>query len=454
MLKLSKCDPVMPPDLKSRRSVIVRGIDSYISECDVEDLVTELCEKNPWLTVAHLFKFPSGRALKITCKSQEAASRCLKEGLRLFNLSVPSWQLSADVYDQVTFCYRCYAINSHTVRDCDKPSDYVICSTCSSADHTHKNCEANIKKCINCAEAHHTLAYSCAKRKEAIKQDKEQQVRQKQGATYNQAAKKFGSPFDNRELPFDNRELNTNLTKAFMCMIYASNSGAKDPMSFEVNLNELLQRNNLPQLLIGGLPPLKPMIPTAVIGSSTITTAARNSVPGDGCDDAVLESSDFRSLSDTCPPSTLAELGQPSASTPIDVSDESTELLSADPRYPSLPNPGVPGTTLANDKAPINYESGKVKNTRPRKCVIYCKRGIGPISGSNVMSYLDKDYIFIDHFCESHSKCVQYIRVNMSVGNKSCIKINELTEKAYVTKKTQSSMPPKLTRDGPSNAGS
>ena len=55
------------------------------------------------------------------------------------------------------------------IANCSKERNYVICSNCSSNTHTWRNCNSDVKQCVNCGENHSCLSYVCPRRKEALK---------------------------------------------------------------------------------------------------------------------------------------------------------------------------------------------------------------------------------------------------------------------------------------------
>ena len=52
------------------------------------------------------------------------------------------------------------------------------CSECSAVGHRWTECKSQVKKCLNCQGPHRTLAMACPKKKEAIKNKREREMRQ------------------------------------------------------------------------------------------------------------------------------------------------------------------------------------------------------------------------------------------------------------------------------------
>ena len=92
------------------------------------------------------------------------------DGVKLFNLSISSSNVVREKFVDVYHCYKCYAINDHTAKDCTKPVDYVVCSLCTATSHKYDKCGSVTNKCINCGGDHSTLAFSCPNRKQVVKE--------------------------------------------------------------------------------------------------------------------------------------------------------------------------------------------------------------------------------------------------------------------------------------------
>jgi len=107
--------------------------------------------------------------IKITFKSQESTARCLRDGLRMFNLFISPKDIEEEEFFDVLMCYRCFALDNHATNLCPKDNNYVICSLCSDLGHNYKSCPSNNKRqCINCSGEHSTLSFSCKARKTIV----------------------------------------------------------------------------------------------------------------------------------------------------------------------------------------------------------------------------------------------------------------------------------------------
>ena len=171
-LNTIQCEPQLPPEIKAKRTVILRQVDDSILGRNNEDIITELQGCNDWLKVADIYVFPSSPTMKIVCDTNEMATRALNNGVRLFNLSIPPTNIQQEKFINLLTCYRCYAIEDHQASSCGKSKEHKICSVCAMTGHTYKQCTSSTKKCINCGGAHTTLAMSCPERKRKTNEKK------------------------------------------------------------------------------------------------------------------------------------------------------------------------------------------------------------------------------------------------------------------------------------------
>jgi len=156
--------PVLPAQLKSNRSVIIRKIDSHIFDNTEALIKTELINCNSWCTVGEIIKF--NNSIKIVFTSSEMADKCLSVGLSMFRLHIPGYNITKDRFVNLDICFSCYAIEDHISSNCpqkrENPS-FKVCSKCADAGHNYRTCEAspNSFKCVNCDGNHHALAMAC-----------------------------------------------------------------------------------------------------------------------------------------------------------------------------------------------------------------------------------------------------------------------------------------------------
>ena len=245
---------IIPPELQASRSIIIPRVDPHIYTNDTEDIRTEVEEKNPWTVnqIASVFKFPNVKIIKITFKQSNFVKKAQQDGLKMFMMSIPSYQaIKQEIYYNVKICFRCYALEDHNTNQCDKSQEYKICSECAEYGHIWKDCSKNIFKCINCSGDHRTLASKCPRRKEIIKNKRHSDQVPKQ--TYSQAAQQQTSPSFTSPQNIPNN--NETYTKIYTCIMHAHLQNIAEPGTYEEELNNMLKRNNLPEIKAPSNPP-------------------------------------------------------------------------------------------------------------------------------------------------------------------------------------------------------
>ena len=160
-------NPLMPADLKVKKSVILTRVDDAIYDWGEVEIAEELTEKNSWIgyELEIVYKFPNSNTIKLTFSQTQLAKKCTEAGLRAFGISIPPHEIRQETYIPIKTCMRCYKLEDHNTRDCSKDKDYRKCSECSNEGHLWYECKEKVKKCINCMEEHSTLAMKCPKKR-------------------------------------------------------------------------------------------------------------------------------------------------------------------------------------------------------------------------------------------------------------------------------------------------
>ena len=167
-LNAVNCTPVLPPELKANRSVIIHKVDSDILSNDEDSIKKELERCNSWCKINEVIKFKSGNGMKIVFQSSISAQKSRDIGLSLFYLHIPAYKIKKDLFFNIRTCYVCYSLDSHTSNDCPMKKmnpNYKICSNCAQTSHDFRVCTASPSnlKCINCQGKHSTMAMICPK---------------------------------------------------------------------------------------------------------------------------------------------------------------------------------------------------------------------------------------------------------------------------------------------------
>lgn len=265
---LSACslNCVMPPEVRAKRSVIVRGIDSIVYRNEAHDIMEEIRSRNTWADVVDVFKFPNSNTLKIQFSSCVGARRCVSDGLSMFFLHISGGQMVIDEYIHIPICYKCYSLDDHQTSDCTRDVNFKLCSLCASEGHDWKGCRSSSKKCVNCEGSHHTLSMQCPRRRELIKIKRQQRPSKSlYSAAVGVAANPPGCPTIND---------NPVVAKSVSCILLALLSSADDSTKFSSTVNQLFLQNGLPTLNLSKFTLDTSSILRSVFNSSAATAAA------------------------------------------------------------------------------------------------------------------------------------------------------------------------------------
>lgn len=263
---------VMPPELRSRRTVICFRVDELAYEHDAEEIKTELEKQQSWMKVDEVYKFSGSRTIKIICASCEMARKALDSGILLFYISIPPYQMKIEDYTPLLACNRCQAIEEHDTNDCPRPTDYTACSECASKEHTFRECKSTEKKCLNCGNGHSARAMRCPVRKKALREKQARLRREKEEkkkASYAQAAQTPQAPIPATSAPPSGFH-----SPGFMLLLEAHLADCAVPGIFQNFLSESLTLNGLPDLKIPPRPPSTDII-RAIAGDALVVLAQR-----------------------------------------------------------------------------------------------------------------------------------------------------------------------------------
>ena len=145
---------ILSPELKAQRTVICLRLDDLVYQYDAPEIKKEAERVQTWAKIQEVYIFSKSNTVKFTFQSSEMARKAREEGLRLFSISIPPHQIKEEKYVELLTCNKCYAIESHSTKQCPCPQDYTICSECASQEHTFRECTATEKSCLHCGQAH------------------------------------------------------------------------------------------------------------------------------------------------------------------------------------------------------------------------------------------------------------------------------------------------------------
>ena len=248
--------PILPPELKVKKSIILTRVEDIIYEKNIVDIGEEFVKHNVWLdenSITEIYKFPNSPTIKITFSQTNLAQKCIGSGMKAFGISITPHMIKQETYIPVKCCMRCYTLEHHFTSECPKQKEYKICSECSQEGHVWHQCQNEFKKCLNCRENHSTMAMKCKKRKEIIK-EKRTEINDKQKMSYSSVISPSATASTNSNLlpPIVTKE---EILKIHICAAHAQNQEQKKPGSYNYEFNRILKANNLPTIII---PPDEP----------------------------------------------------------------------------------------------------------------------------------------------------------------------------------------------------
>lgn len=252
--------PILPPELKAKRTILLFRVDNYIKQHTQAEIKEEIQRINDFTegAVDDVYKFPSNNIIKIQFKKTSVAQKALNTGLKLFSMRIPPHDIQEEEYIPLSNCLRCYAIESHPTNDCQKDQSYKLCSECAQEGHLWHECTSPVKLCINCGGHHRTLASQCPKRKEALasKRQAKRVERQAQPTTYSGAASASGPPTSQSLASLNNLPplKPDTATTILTCFIHAHLVNQGTPGTFQDVLSKTLQANGLPAIKIPDTP--------------------------------------------------------------------------------------------------------------------------------------------------------------------------------------------------------
>ena len=266
-------EPLLPPELKAQRTVICFRLDDLLAAYTGEEMLQEVERLHGWAKLAEVYKFPRSNTIKITFRSSDMAKKAMEDGLLMFGLTIPSYQMRMETYVPLIACNRCNEVEGHTTANCPKDATYKRCSECASMGHIFRECTATEKKCLNCGGQHSARAMRCPVRKEAVKK-KEEEHRARLVTPTTTYAQATGSNFNPFSEPMDMR--------GFLCLLHAHLVNANQPGSFQQVFSESLRMNKLPDVQLPPNPPSQGIMMSVVshaINTQTTLAASRPARP-------------------------------------------------------------------------------------------------------------------------------------------------------------------------------
>lgn len=247
---------VMPPEMKARRSLILKQLDTIIGSNSAEDIKEEIERENPWMKIEEVIKIKNyTHILKLRTEETSMVEKASKQGILAYNMAISPSQIEQETYIHIITCFNCYQMEDHLTKDCPY-SNLKICSECSELGHTYRECKNTAKGCINCKNYgqqynHRTLAMSCPLRKKIIKEKTDEQkttVANQEQSTYAAIAKRAVAEVKNTGKLTQINLSETKHTKILISIMHAHVMNMCNPGTYQTELNRMLQKNELPMM--------------------------------------------------------------------------------------------------------------------------------------------------------------------------------------------------------------
>ena len=268
-LKEADFDPITPPELKAKRSVILLKVDDHIYSNEKNKIKEEIAEHNDYITledIEDIIKFPKSNTIKLIFQQSSTAKKARNAGIKLFSMSIPHHQIKEEIFVNINTCMKCYVMEDHYTSQCPKPKEFQICSECGEDDHTWQRCKNETKKCINCKGDHRTLAMSCPQRKELITQKRKNNEQKEKGqVTYSQSVGANSTVMMHAPANITPKIEKDTATKLLACMMHSHLINIAKPGSYNTEMNKVLKLNNLPAIILPDNPPSSEIITKAKI---------------------------------------------------------------------------------------------------------------------------------------------------------------------------------------------
>lgn len=247
---------IIPPEMKAKRSVIIKQLDQIIGTHSAEDIKEEIENQNDWIKVSEVVKMKNyTHLIKLRLEETSMVERAQRQGILAFNMAISPSQIETEEYVNVLTCYKCYQLEDHVTKDCPH-KDLIICSECGDLGHSFRDCVNPVKSCINCNKKgnhnnHRTLAMACPLRKTIVNEkinEKRSRNAKTDGNTYAEIAKRAVA-----EAKHNVKATHINLseqkhTKILISIMHAHVMNLCNPGSYQQELNKMLQQNELPTM--------------------------------------------------------------------------------------------------------------------------------------------------------------------------------------------------------------
>ena len=158
---------VPSPKITAERTVFISRLGRHVGDHPAIEIQNELIRSNPNINSIQVDKIKHYfHIIKVVCEDTDTANTVIRDGLFAFHTKIAASQCKKEQFTELITCFRCYKYEDHFSSDCK--ATQIICSECVQVGHTHRDCHAVEKRCINCPlgqNFHRTLAPFCPVRK-------------------------------------------------------------------------------------------------------------------------------------------------------------------------------------------------------------------------------------------------------------------------------------------------
>ena len=251
----------VPLEYKAMRTVVTRQLDQIIDHYSDEDVLSNLELSNPWCKVDSIYRMKTpSKIIKIMFETPIMAEKALKDGIYILNQSIPARNIEKEIYVKLKPCYNCFSYD-HATKTCSTEKQ-ILCAYCAAPNHRQNDCSSTEPKCINCGGSHRTLAASCPKRKQMIKERSKQmreRSRSRSRSEARQTTHTYAEESDyammtgkdttqlNRQTLEQTKQITTTILTALVSSYYFETI---KPGTFQKAFDKTLIANGLPRVIV------------------------------------------------------------------------------------------------------------------------------------------------------------------------------------------------------------
>ncbi|KAF2351659.1 hypothetical protein FHG87_017586 [Trinorchestia longiramus] len=111
--------PIIPPDIRAKRTLFIRQLDSSVGKLTPEEIAREIKTQQPWAKILEVTKIKNyTHVIKVTFSEISITQKILQNGLLMFNTKITPSQIELEKYTYIQICYKCYKFEDHATYQC------------------------------------------------------------------------------------------------------------------------------------------------------------------------------------------------------------------------------------------------------------------------------------------------------------------------------------------------